>query len=69
MLDTKQKVHINPMNKLSVAQRVQILAMLREGSSMRSISRVSDVSPNTVDKLLVDAGNACAATISTTSSA
>ena len=28
---------------------------------MRSISRVCDVSPNTVDKLLVDAGNASAA--------
>ena len=49
------------MNKLSVAQRAQILAMLCEGSSMRSISRVCDVSPNTVDKLLVDVGNACAA--------
>ena len=49
------------MNKLSIAQRAQILAMLCEGSSMRSISRVCDVSPNTVDKLLVDAGSACAA--------
>src|SRR5438128_1399853 len=39
----------------------RILAMLCEGSSMRSISRVCDVSLNTVDKLLVDAGNACAA--------
>ena len=27
---------------------------------MRSISRVCGVSPNTVDKLFVDAGNACA---------
>lgn len=49
------------MNKLPLAKRVQILAMLCEGSSMRSISRVCDVSINTVIKLLVDAGNACAA--------
>jgi IS1 family transposase len=48
------------MNKLSVAQRAQILAMLCEGSSMRSISRLADVSINTVSKLLVDAGRFCA---------
>src|SRR5207253_554280 len=48
------------MNKLPVAIRVQILSMLCEGSSMRSISRVCDVSINTVAKLLVDAGKACA---------
>jgi transposase-like protein len=35
--------------------------MLCEGSSMRSISRVADVSINTVAKLLVDAGRVCAA--------
>lgn len=55
------KVHIMlGMNKLPLAKRVQILSMLCEGSSMRSISRVADVSINTVSKLLVDAGKACA---------
>src|SRR5579863_471753 len=49
------------MNKLPVEKRVQILSMLCEGSSMRSISRVTDVSINTVTKLLIDAGTACAA--------
>lgn len=49
------------MNKLSLAKRVQILAMLCEGSSMRSISRVVDVSINTVTKLLEDAGETCLA--------
>src|SRR5437868_10314373 len=49
------------MNKLSLEKRVQILSMLCEGSSMRSISRVADVSINTVSKLLIDAGKACAA--------
>jgi IS1 family transposase len=48
------------MNKLSVAQRAQILAMLTEGASMRSVSRLADVSINTVSKLLVDAGLFCA---------
>jgi IS1 family transposase len=49
------------MNRLSIEKRVQILSLLCEGSSMRSISRVCDVSINTVSKLLVDAGKACAA--------
>lgn len=49
------------MNKLPLAKRVQILSMLCEGSSMRSISRVVDVSINTVTKLLEDAGETCLA--------
>ena len=49
------------MNKLPLAKRVQILSMLCEGSSMRSISRVADVSINTVSKLLGEAGEACIA--------
>ena len=49
------------MNKLPVEKRIQILSMLVEGSSMRSISRAAGVSINTVDKLLRDAGEACAA--------
>jgi len=49
------------MNKLPLAKRTQILAMLCEGSSMRSISRVVDVSINTVTKMLEDAGAACLA--------
>jgi IS1 family transposase len=51
---------MNDMNKLPIAKRVQILSMLCEGSSMRSISRVADVSINTVSGMLVDAGKACA---------
>lgn len=49
------------MNKLPFEKRRLILNMLVEGSSMRSISRIADVSINTVSKLLVDAGNACIA--------
>lgn len=62
MLDAKHKSsYIEGMNKLPLKTRVQILSMLVEGSSMRSISRVTGVSINTVTKLLIDAGEACAA--------
>ena len=49
------------MNKLSTEKRAQILSMLVEGMSMRAITRTTDVSTNTVAKLLNDAGHACAA--------
>ena len=49
------------MNLLPTHKRVQILSMLCEGSSMRSISRVCDVSINTVAKILADAGKVCMA--------
>ncbi len=56
------EIHVMPsMNKLDTAKRVQILSMLCEGSSMNSIARVADVSPNTVAKLLMEAGKACEA--------
>jgi IS1 family transposase len=48
------------MNKLPLETRVQILSLLCEGASMRTIARVADVSFNTVKKLLIDAGRACA---------
>src|SRR5277367_4261092 len=51
---------MSDMNKLDIAQRAQILAMLCEGASMRSVSRLADVSINTVSKLLEDAGRFCA---------
>ena len=49
------------MNKLSTNMRAMILNMLVEGMSMRSISRTVGVSINTVTKLMVEAGEACAA--------
>src|SRR5262245_39371526 len=48
------------MNKLPVAKRAQILGLLVEGNSLRATSRLADVSINTVTKLLVDVGRACA---------
>ena len=49
------------MNKLPPKARAQMLNMLCEGASMRSVSRLADVSINTVAKLLIDAGKYCAA--------
>src|SRR4051794_27976107 len=47
------------MNRLSLQDRAKILACLVEGNSLRSTSRLCDVSVNTVTKLLVDVGTAC----------
>ncbi len=49
------------MNKLPLAKRAQVLTLLCEGVSMRSIERIVGCSINTVDKLLRDAGDAALA--------
>ena len=48
------------MNRLSLQDRARILGFLVEGNSLRAASRMADVSINTVTKLLVDVGTACA---------
>ena len=48
------------MNRMPLAKRAQILGFLVEGMSLRSASRLADCSINTVTKLLVDVGAACA---------
>lgn len=48
------------MNKLTNEKRTQILGMLVEGMSLRAITRLTGASINTVTKLLVDIGVACA---------
>ena len=47
------------MNRLPIEKRIQIVNLLVEGMSMRLISRVADVSINTVTKTLEDVGAAC----------
>jgi IS1 family transposase len=47
-------IMLTSMNRLPLQKRAQILGLLVEGNSLRSISRVCDVSINTVTKLLVD---------------
>lgn len=60
MLDRIRKSHIfESMNKLPVEKRSQIIRLLVEGNSIRAITRIADVSKNTVTKLLVDVGRAC----------
>ena len=49
------------MNRLSNDDRAKILHMLCEGMSIRAITRLTGASKNTVAKLLIDAGKACAA--------
>lgn len=48
------------MNKLNQADRVRIISALVEGNSIRSTSHMIGVSKDTVIKLLVDMGRACA---------
>jgi IS1 family transposase len=48
------------MNRLPLTKRIQILGLLVEGNNLRATSRLADVSVNTVTKLLVDLGAACA---------
>ena len=47
------------MNKLTTSKRAEVINMLVEGASLRSISRVSGASINTISKLLVETGKAC----------
>ncbi len=47
------------MNTLPIEKRVQIINLLVEGNSLRSTSRICDVSINTVTKLLIEVGQAC----------
>ena len=49
------------MNKLTVSERAKILRLLIEGMSLRAIVRATDASINTISRLLVQAGEACAA--------
>ena len=48
------------MNKLTIEERAKILHLLCEGVSIRAITRLTGASKNTVGKLLIDAGKACA---------
>jgi hypothetical protein len=48
------------MNRLTSEKRIQVIAALCEGSSIRSTVRMTGVAKNTVVKLLVEVGAACA---------
>jgi len=48
------------MNKLPLTKRAQVIGCLVEGNSIRATVRMTGVAKNTVTKLLVDVGKACA---------
>ena len=52
---------VSIMNRLRTAQRVAVVKALVEGNSIRSTVRLTGVAKNTVTKLLVELGAACAA--------
>lgn len=59
MLDTLEMVHYAQfMNRLTIETRAKIVGMMVEGNRLRAISRMCDISINTVSKLLVDLGEA-----------
>ena len=61
MLDAKHKGSYNrAMNKLDREVRCRILHLLCEGSSLRAVTRLTGASKNTVIKLMIEAGKACA---------
>ena len=49
------------MNKLTTAERAQIVRCLVDGCSMRATARITQIARNTVDKLLMELGAACSA--------
>lgn len=48
------------MNRLPQKKRIAAIAALVEGNSIRSTVHMTEVAKNTVTKLLVDVGMACA---------
>lgn len=48
------------MNRLTTQKRAQIIGCLVEGNSIRATVRMTGVAKNTISKLLVDLGEACA---------
>lgn len=48
------------MNRLSTERRAQIIGLLVEGNGLRATTRIAGCSINTVSKLLLDIGEACA---------
>ncbi|KZS68257.1 transposase [Mycobacterium ostraviense] len=51
---------VSMVNRLSTDQRAQIVSCLCEGMSIRATVRVTGAAKNTITKLLVDLGRACA---------
>ncbi len=48
------------MNRLTIEKRAQVIAALVEGNSIRATVRMTGAAKNTITKLVVDLGQACA---------
>ncbi len=48
------------MNRLDSSKRIQVLFAICEGNSIRSVTRMFGVGKNTIARLLIQAGSACA---------
>lgn len=60
LLTMRERSRINtPMNKLSTAKRVAVVAALVEGNSVRATARMTNVSKPTILKLLAQLGDVC----------
>ena len=61
MLDIAYPVkHTVNMNRLPLQKRVQVIAALTEGNSIRSTVRMTGVAKNTITKLVAELGPSCA---------
>ena len=47
------------MNQLPLEKRTQIISLLVEGNSLSATARICEVSRNTINKLLIEVGQAC----------
>ena len=50
----------DPMNRVPLARRVQIINCLVEGNSIRSTERMTGTHRDTICRLLVEVGDGCA---------
>ena len=60
-LPDRSSIMVSMVNRLSTEQRTRIVGCLTEGMSIRATVRMTGVAKNTITKLLVDLGAACAA--------
>jgi IS1 family transposase len=56
-----ERWYIGYMNRLTIAERAQVVRCLVEGNSIRATVRMTGVAKNTIAKLLIELGNVCSA--------
>src|ERR1022692_1741731 len=56
----RSSIMVSMVNRLSTERRVPIIGCLTEGNSIRATARMTGAAKNTITKLLIDLGEACA---------